>query len=99
MSVVAHSLPDSFWILVLSGSHEKSLGKSVALLVVSSCWILQRGSCTVMVFDHRYGCAALNGNFAVAEKDRLYRCLTACWTQQELFLWLRPEVGRCCLQA
>jgi hypothetical protein len=36
---------------------------------------------------------ALLGTFAVAEKDRLYRCLDRVLEhKQELFLWLRQKV-------
>src|SRR6266446_5283789 len=86
-----------FWDTHLAGSREDvAWEKVLQLLVVNR--LLDPGS-EFRVHRQWYLTTAMDAllgtDFAVAEKDRLYRCLDRVLEhKQELFLWLRPEVGR-----
>src|SRR5712672_3105997 len=85
---------DEFWDTRLSGSHEEvPWEKVLQLLVVSQ--LLDPGS-EFRVHRQWYLTTAMDAllgtDFAVAEKDRLYRCLDRVLEhKQELFLWLRQR--------
>jgi hypothetical protein len=85
---------DEFWDTRLSRSHEEvPWEKVLQLLVVSQ--LLDPGS-EFRVHRHWYLTTAMDAllgtDFAVAEKDRLYRCLDRVLEhKQELFLWLRRK--------
>jgi transposase len=85
---------DEFWDTRLSGSHEEvPWEKVLQLLVVSQ--LLDPGS-EFRVHRQWYLTTAMDAllgtDFAVAEKDRLYRCLDRVLEhKQELFLWLRQK--------
>src|SRR5246500_1486286 len=83
-----------FWDARLSGSREEvPWEKGLQLLVVNR--LLDPGS-EFRVHRQWYLTTAMDAllgtNFAVAEKDRLYRCLDRVLEhKQELFLWLRQK--------
>jgi transposase len=85
---------DEFWDTHLSGSHESvSWEKVLRLLVVNR--LLDPGS-EFRVHRQWYLTTALDTllgtDFAVAEKDRLYRCLDRLLEhKRELFQWLRQK--------
>src|SRR6202166_1739981 len=85
---------DEFWDTRLSGSHEEvPWEKVLQLLVVSQ--LLDPGS-EFRVHRQWYLTTAMDAllgtDFAVAEKDRLYRCLDRVLEhKQDLFLWLRHK--------
>src|SRR5271167_3050143 len=85
---------DEFWDTRLSGSHEEvPWEKVLQLLVVSQ--LLDPGS-EFRVHRQWYLTTAMDAllgtDFAVAEKDRLYRCLDRVLDhKQDLFLWLRQK--------
>src|ERR1700675_4778746 len=85
---------DEFWKARLAGSREDvAWAKVLQLLVVSQ--LLDPGS-EFRVHRQWYLTTAMDAllgtDFAVAEKDRLYRCLDRVLEhKQELFLWLRQK--------
>ena len=85
---------DEFWDARLSGVREEvAWEKVLRLLVVNR--LLDPGS-EFRVHRHWYLATAMDAlletDFAVAEKDRLYRCLDRLLEhKQELFLWLRRK--------
>src|ERR1700722_6420871 len=85
---------DEFWDTRLSGSHEEvPWEKVLQLLVVNR--LLDPGS-EFRVHRQWYLSTAMDAllgtDFAVAEKDRLYRCLDRVLEhKQELFVWLRQK--------
>src|SRR3989442_6094908 len=85
---------DEFWDACLAGSREDvAWEKVLQLLVVNR--LLDPGS-EFRLHRQWYRSTAMDAllgtNFAVAEKDRLYRCLDRVLEhKQELFLWLRQK--------
>src|SRR3974377_2231922 len=85
-----------FWDARLSGSREEGPWEKVLQLLVVNR-LLDPGS-EFRVHRQWYLTTAMDAllgtNFAVAEKDRLYRCLDRVLEhKQELFLWLRQKWG------
>jgi len=91
---VAAAWDEEFWDARLSGAREGVVWEKVLRLLVVNRLLDPGGEFRVhrQWYQTTAMDALLGTDFAVAEKDRLYRCLDRLLThKQELFLWLRQK--------